>query len=365
MYKISICTACGNRLQHLRETLPANINANRQYPNVEFVVLDYNSRDGMEDWVRSSMSQYIESGVLKYYKTYEPDYFYLSHSKNMVLKLSSGDITCMVDADNYTGSDYVNWINAAFSDHGKNSIITTLRPDRIPLQDQGGKLGFHRDFLYAVNGFDESLVGYGIDDVDLVRRIERAGGERVFIDNKDYLKFISHSDEERVKNHHLINNLDDLYLEVSGSLNKKTRVLYFLRDNTFFDMDYEFDGSIRTNGVLSHAGWIITKSGCGNGAFERTTGGFALTSEGKPTVHYKEENKGIVRSTDEGEKTAWKRIPGQDKLHTRLVMAFGECINRMKYLENDEKEHDSVNPGGWGKGIVYRNFDKKNPIQVA
>ena len=40
-----------NRLYHIRETLPRNVRDNKDYPYVEFVLLDYGSDDGLEDWV--------------------------------------------------------------------------------------------------------------------------------------------------------------------------------------------------------------------------------------------------------------------------------------------------------------------------
>ena len=52
MKKISFCTVCMNRLQYLMQTLPVNIAGNIDYPNLEFVVLNYNSKDDMENWIR-------------------------------------------------------------------------------------------------------------------------------------------------------------------------------------------------------------------------------------------------------------------------------------------------------------------------
>ena len=74
-YRISLCTACMGRLHDLKQTLPKNIEDNRDYPNVEFVILDYNSDDGLEDWMRRNMMEHIESGLVSYYHTTEPEYF--------------------------------------------------------------------------------------------------------------------------------------------------------------------------------------------------------------------------------------------------------------------------------------------------
>ncbi|WP_158563357.1 hypothetical protein [Chitinophaga silvatica] len=45
--KISFCTVCMGRLHHLRQTLLQNIADNTTYDNLEFVILDCNSEDGI------------------------------------------------------------------------------------------------------------------------------------------------------------------------------------------------------------------------------------------------------------------------------------------------------------------------------
>jgi len=52
-----------NRLYHLQETLPKNIKDNYLPDDVEFVLLDYHSSDGLEEWVRSEMQTYIDNGI--------------------------------------------------------------------------------------------------------------------------------------------------------------------------------------------------------------------------------------------------------------------------------------------------------------
>src|SRR6187402_102950 len=98
--RISFCTVCMNRIEHLKQTLPKNIEDNIAYGNLEFLLLDYNSKDGLEEWVESEMKEYIDKGILHYYKTTEPEYFHRSHSRNMIIKKATGDIVCNIDADN-------------------------------------------------------------------------------------------------------------------------------------------------------------------------------------------------------------------------------------------------------------------------
>ncbi|MFD2148711.1 glycosyltransferase family 2 protein [Mucilaginibacter antarcticus] len=72
MFKISFCTTCMNRLSHLKQTLKRNILDNEDYPNLEFILLDYNSTDGLKEYVRSELHTFITSKKLVYYRTEEP-----------------------------------------------------------------------------------------------------------------------------------------------------------------------------------------------------------------------------------------------------------------------------------------------------
>lgn len=61
MKQISFCITCMNRLKHLQETLEKNILDNFLVDEVEFVVLDYNSQDGLEEWRYCLVFNFIAS----------------------------------------------------------------------------------------------------------------------------------------------------------------------------------------------------------------------------------------------------------------------------------------------------------------
>lgn len=364
MKKISICTVCMNRLSFLRETLPENILENKSYPFLEFVLLDYNSGDGMEQWARKNLMPYIDSGILKYYKTTQPAYFDLSHSKNMCLKLATGDILCMIDADNYAGSGYAAWVNSIFGDSDTQTIITTLRKHNIPYRDQGGKLCFHRSLFATVSGFDEALVGYGVEDVDLAKRMDKAGGRRVYIDNPEFLRCISHSTFERIRNFHLINNLDAIYIQVTGT-NSKQRVLYLLTNREFVDLTYDYDKNMISNNVQAYSGWTIGREGKREGYFNRRTGYLDINYSDGASISLRENGNGRLSNPDGTTNEIWEIVPSSNgELFHGLIMSYGECLNRLKSREND-RDAATINPGGWGNGTVYLNFDRNHPIDTA
>jgi hypothetical protein len=102
------------RLHHLRQTLPANLEANAGLP-VQFIVLDYNSPDGVGDWMQSNFQAQIESGKLVYGRTAEPRFFNMAHAKNVAHRLASGRIVCNVDADNFVSGEFTRWLLKLFA----------------------------------------------------------------------------------------------------------------------------------------------------------------------------------------------------------------------------------------------------------
>lgn len=357
-----------NRLTYLSQTLPVNLAENCNHPGVEFLVLDYNSGDDMESWIKDNLSGYIASGLLKYYKTYEPEFFHLAHSKNMIMKLAMGEIIGMIDADNFAGPGYAHWVEQRFLAHGPQTVTTTLRKDSIPYRDQGGKICFSRDLFHAVNGFDEQLIGYGMDDVDLVNRMENAGGQRVFIDDEKYLGFIGHSDLERVVNYRYPRFLKNIYVYPTDSLEEHIRFLYLFKDNTFSQMYYKFKEPLRTNLVVTFHGWTTEREdGRRDGSYDWENEGVRLHfDDGDTMVFAKTEREGrqALENVLTPEATAWLGLKEEDELYMRSLLAYAECQNRLRFVENDRNAHE-INPSGWGKGTVFMNFDTSRPIPIV
>src|SRR5580692_8143494 len=101
---IAFCTTCKGRLQHLRETLPQNIFDNADYQNCKFVVLNYGSPDGMNDYLREMFGGFVAMGKLAVYSFREAGGFQMAHAKNMAHRagmIERADILVNVDADNF------------------------------------------------------------------------------------------------------------------------------------------------------------------------------------------------------------------------------------------------------------------------
>jgi hypothetical protein len=182
------------RIDFLMKTLMYNLNLISKYEGCELVLLDYNSKDGLEDWIRDNFSSYIHSGVLVYCKTTEPQHFHMSHAKNLVHRLASGDILCNLDADNFLDKKYLNLLVSCTEKD--NQFIIKARGDGY---GSGGRISVSRDLFYTVRGYEEHIDRWGHDDTDFFNKCELFGGE--VIPYVRPVRVIHHNDQIRGGNY--------------------------------------------------------------------------------------------------------------------------------------------------------------------
>ena len=160
--KVSFCTTCKGRLWQLQQTLPQNIK--KLDNDSEIVILDYQSPDGLKDWLFGTFKAELESGQLKYF-CMEQEYNYSSsYAKNVVHKLATGEILFNLDADNYIYT-------------GLLQELRRLQDDFIFLPryfgiDEGsyGRIGYTKKTFEKLNGYNENIVGMKGDDGDFRAR---------------------------------------------------------------------------------------------------------------------------------------------------------------------------------------------------
>jgi len=186
---ISFCTACCNRLEHLKKTYFHNMKiALKKNPALpaEFVLVNYGDTQGLDDWVEKKL---LGRDSFTYYKT-DVKWYHMSKAKNLALRLSKGDFLFYLDADAY--------IHESMMDAIKEAIeldVFLIHPHRVTTV-----LGFKRKDFFAVGGFDESFEGWGFEDIDMSVRLKNYGltfYQPVF----QAYKNIEHGDEERFSNY--------------------------------------------------------------------------------------------------------------------------------------------------------------------
>jgi N-terminal domain of galactosyltransferase len=186
MIKVSFYTTCMGRLHHLKQTLPQNILGNNTN-DTQFVLLDYNSNDGLEKWIKENLMPYIKSGKLLYAQEKTAAYFHMSHAKNIAASLCDGDIICSMDADTYTGPALNLILNSMFSKN--NDLIVQYRI--------AGTIAMIKNNFVKLGGYDEEFLGWGNEDLDLVRRGKRMGLSYLKMSSPEFSIQIRHSWQEK------------------------------------------------------------------------------------------------------------------------------------------------------------------------
>lgn len=203
--KISFLTSCMDRCHHLKKTYLRNIKQNMPTPNcqVEFVLLNYNSKDDVSKWVDENLSDCkIE---FKYIETNKPKYFHMSKTKNILGKHATGDILCWLDADNLSYTGFVEYIYKIFSSESKIAFKVGYTK-----QTKGmcGRVVCRKNDFLKINGYDEEMVGWGYEELDFCERLKHIGIKLIELP-KSFIGKIEHTDEERFRNYPktLIENL--------------------------------------------------------------------------------------------------------------------------------------------------------------
>jgi hypothetical protein len=183
-----------NRLDHLKQTLPINIKENKE---AVFTILDYNSKDGLEQWIKLNFAKEISIGRIDYYKESTAKDFYPAHSRNVCALAAKGDIICNVDADNIIGCDVDVFL--------KNSVVDNVlcaSPWMLmnKYTSSHGRLAFTKKTFLRIGGYNEQFIyGYGGEDNDIFKRCKKLNFKILYFKKED-MNYIKHEDDERIKN---------------------------------------------------------------------------------------------------------------------------------------------------------------------
>lgn len=240
-----------NRLHHIKQTLPKNIENTQEYDSAEFVLLDYSSTDGLLEWVENNMITYLNSGRLKYYRIEGKKIFERSRSRNLAISLAQGKYVCSVDADNYIGKGFADYVVSTLEKNKNAYLVSDVHQRFYFLRNTFGRFCVRKEDFEAIGGLDESMKGYGAEIMDLYTRFEACGLQEKVIEDISFLNSISHDDDERVKHEFFLNQLDAFYIEFKDSDSSSILLLY--KDSTFESLDLAY-----TNDLLP--GKIIEKS---------------------------------------------------------------------------------------------------------
>ncbi|MGK9119039.1 glycosyltransferase family 2 protein [Olivibacter jilunii] len=354
-----------NRIDHFKETFPQNISDNLA-EEIEFLILDYNSNDGLQEWVFENFSALMKSNVVQYYRTEEPVEFSHSHSKNIAFKLAKGDIVCNVDADNFIGPKFYKYLQEIFTSKANCFVSSTSRTfnslsknDWITgNSDLLGRLAIRKKDFLEVGGYDETFTGYGFEDSDLINRLEMKGLYRVVLTDSKFLKVIKHDDSLRLPNPF---KTFEIYVN---------QINYFMTTCIFLNADHSFLSGTIIDNKLQRAESFINGFNHNNVQFEFSlkqhswdrgnwrkadNGNIRLTLESGKSLQFKKSGNRLEEISDGQPSKIFFRIKSNAIIND-LSMFKGTIINRAKMFENLKENKIKANGALWGVTKLVNNY---------
>lgn len=199
MKKLSFCITCMNRFHQISKTLPTNLFDN--LPNkkdVEFILVDFGSKDGLKEWVLSNFSEELRSGYLQYFYTDTLTAWHASIAKNTAHYFANGEVVMNLDCDNYTGSRGGEFVMEQFDKFGNNLLLHQFSG---AFNDGScGRIGMRKEFFLKIGGYDESFLPMGYQDLDILKRLHLFGLNYELVKDRRYNNAIQNTKKDSLKN---------------------------------------------------------------------------------------------------------------------------------------------------------------------
>jgi hypothetical protein len=261
-----------------------------------------------------------------------------------MFKLASGDIVCNVDADNYTGKDFADFINNSFQEDHEIFLVADTKKRFYFLRNAFGRFCVKRKGYFEVGGLDEKMKGYGSETIDFYERLKLTGKREVIIENTGFLKSISHPDEERIANEYFFKSLKGFFIRYISL--SESEVLFLFKDGTFENTlviaenrDNHLPCAIK-DGTLIKGRWISEEEHS-----------IHLSCNGS-TRCFREDKHDLIET---GSNRRYHNINNVWFL-TQIAKDYSFICNAQTHFVNKSKMIVKVNEGVCNSDIVYKNF---------
>ncbi len=330
----SICffTVVMNRLRDLRETLPVNLRDN-QCAETTFFILDYDSQDGLSEYLVENFSSELENGRLKYLRYGPVAYFSQAHSRNLAVQHINAEYICNLDADNFSGQGFDCYLQDTFG-LVSGAVITGL-DNNLQCHGAFGRMAVPRQSFLDVGGYDEGFTGYGFEDYDLISRLKEKGCSEIAIENPDFLQVLPkhHNEETREWTG---DHLERLYRQ---QLHNDLQVLLYL----FNDETFHYGIVHETIDKSGHHRYTLAENAWQSGVWSETTAHIRLDFSHLTTRFEKRDNY-LVGSNH------WMKQEIRPDARKEAALFHNSIANASRYRENKRKKIIRVNERGFGQG---------------
>jgi hypothetical protein len=198
-HTVSLTTGSMNRIEHLKRALPTWL----AHPEIdEILLVDW----GSEPLLAESLGEFADERI-RIARVANREHWENACCHNLEFRLANGDLILRLDNDHLIGPEFFvrhppedglfyagNWRNV---------------PPDSEARNLSGILWTWRGYLFMVNGYNERLCHYGVEDDDLYDRLFALGLVRRDIDIRT-AEHIHHSDTDRLRNLRIVTERPDL-----------------------------------------------------------------------------------------------------------------------------------------------------------
>lgn len=308
--RISVCIICLSNEFTLQQTILKNIADNERSSEVEFVVVDCNPDDTFGSWIRNHAQAYIDAGLLIYYKLCNVQRCRYTTAKNIAMRLATGEVVCYVSAYDLMGAGFVEHVRHTFARDQEICLYSAPYTIHDPTHNHPpgsivGKLCVHKSNLLRVGGFDERMIKYANDDLDIINRLERSSVRKMEIFAPEFGKFLRHGIGTGLSLRQGVADLSAIYMKYSSPA--RTEVLYLYHDG-----HYE-KGTLINNALDDYHGY--------SSAYEKRPYRYRYALEGI----------GVRRRWEDdinGNRIVLFQEPGNQELYTLHACRYDKVVDR-------------------------------------
>jgi hypothetical protein len=326
-----------NRIHHIKQTLPANIRNNTDQ-NTNFLILDYHSSDGLQEYVTEFFSDELGTGRLQLYRYEQAEYFSHAHSRNMAVALSDAELVCNVDADNFTGKDFDVFLQSQF--HQRGDCVVTALSNENKSYGAFGRMCTSKKAFQRVGGYDETFTGYGFEDYDLIRRLEASGLEKILINEESFLKTLPHGNTVRIAEQWNNKKFKRLYRQ---QLDEYCQVLLYL----FSDGTLHYGILKEDLKAGEHFRYYLSGNAWQNGSWHEDNGKLYLAFDDF-CAQFKIKNNHLIGYNH------YLKIEDNNNRIEEALLFHTNMANCCRYINNKRQQRIIVNENGLGHGKVKR-----------
>jgi len=194
---LSIVTTYRNRKHHMEKTIPTWISPNTpmQY---EIIFVDYGINQD-EDLPSFFRTLDLRDVLLRHVQCLYLKEFCLSHARNVGANVALGEWVLFIDIDTCLSEGSICEIYKYLKDKEcyYAAVDSQVRKDII----NGGLILVRKESHIDVCGFNESIRGWGFEDIDYKQRLEKQSHLQWNRFSSDLYRCIDHGDEERTRHY--------------------------------------------------------------------------------------------------------------------------------------------------------------------